>query len=161
MHTLLDAKDKRILEILIHNARASVADISRETGIARDTVAYRIEQLEKKGVIDRYLSVIKPEAIGKAFFACVLVKMRPSVKAVLDAYTQHFARIPEVTHLTRTIGQYDYVMFIAVRSARDLDTTLDTIKAVQPEQVDSIDVLNIIEEPKIDDFSGVLKTFEV
>ena len=38
----LDYKDKKILEILNDNARLTIAEISRKTGIQRDSVINRI-----------------------------------------------------------------------------------------------------------------------
>ena len=47
----LDQKDKKILSLLDHDARLTVAEISRKTGIQRDSVLYRINRMKKMRVI--------------------------------------------------------------------------------------------------------------
>ena len=42
----LDNKDKKILNALNENARLSIANLSRETGIKRDSILYRLNKLK-------------------------------------------------------------------------------------------------------------------
>ena len=43
----LDAKDKKIISALMENARYSIAEIAKKTGLRRDSVIYRIKKLAK------------------------------------------------------------------------------------------------------------------
>lgn len=48
----VDDKDIRILNVLQENAKMSFTDISKRLGIPESTVRYRVEQMEKKDVIN-------------------------------------------------------------------------------------------------------------
>jgi DNA-binding Lrp family transcriptional regulator len=47
----LDEKDRRIIAALSESPRASIAEISKRTGIKRDSVSYRMEKLAKDGIL--------------------------------------------------------------------------------------------------------------
>ena len=58
----LDKKDFQILFELDSDARQSISDLARKTTLSRDVVSYRIKQLEEKGVIKGYYTVIDSSA---------------------------------------------------------------------------------------------------
>lgn len=53
--------DKKILEIIEDDARASYSDIATKVGISRVAVKNRIKSLENKHIIEGYKTVINPE----------------------------------------------------------------------------------------------------
>jgi DNA-binding Lrp family transcriptional regulator len=63
----LDEKDEKILEVLDKKSRSSIADISRKTGIPRDTVLYRMKKMEEKKVIRFYHTALNPSILGCFF----------------------------------------------------------------------------------------------
>ena len=56
----LDGLDRKIVQLLIENARISYSDIGEKIGISRVAVKARIQALEQKGVIEEYTTVINP-----------------------------------------------------------------------------------------------------
>ena len=58
MPKLLDTKDKKILYHLDMDARIPLSILSKRVGLSREVVYYRIKQLEKKGIIENYYTVI-------------------------------------------------------------------------------------------------------
>ncbi|NQU79685.1 AsnC family transcriptional regulator [Candidatus Woesearchaeota archaeon] len=68
----LDIIDRKILLELDKNCRKSDAQISKIVGRSRESVKYRIAQLEKKGIIDGYLTTINPNKIGYHLFKIFL-----------------------------------------------------------------------------------------
>ena len=75
-----------------------------------------------------------------------------SVAAVLAAWFAH----PHVTHVSRLLGRYDYFVQIAAEDVVAFDQVLDEIKAMQPGIIADIEIANIIDGLKTDDFSGLL-----
>src|SRR3989344_5904081 len=67
----LDQKDKKILKVLDKNARISIADISRKTGIQRDSVLYRINKMEKQEAIKFFHTVLDPTLLGYPIYTFV------------------------------------------------------------------------------------------
>lgn len=63
--------DKKILECLLENGRASYVDIGKELGLSRVSVRERVNRLVDKGVIEKFSVVVDSELVGKevsAFF---------------------------------------------------------------------------------------------
>jgi len=60
----VDDTERRIVNALLEDGRATPRDISGATGIAEPTVSQRIEQLETNGVIEGYEPRIDYESLG-------------------------------------------------------------------------------------------------
>ncbi len=61
---VLDLKDRKILYQLDINSRQSNVQIAKKIGLGKDVVNYRIKQLEQKGFIKGYYSVIDFYRLG-------------------------------------------------------------------------------------------------
>ncbi|MBU0461722.1 MAG: winged helix-turn-helix transcriptional regulator, partial [Nanoarchaeota archaeon] len=60
----LDLKDRKILEELDLNARYFISDIAKKVKLNKEVVKYRIHNLEKKGVIQGYHTLINYAKLG-------------------------------------------------------------------------------------------------
>lgn len=54
----LDKKDHLILFELDRNSRQSINELAKKTKLSRDVVAYRVKQLEQRGLIQKYITII-------------------------------------------------------------------------------------------------------
>lgn len=152
----LDTRDKAILKLLAQDPRTSIADIAREIEAQRDTVAYRIGRLERKGVIAKYHTILEPQTLGLGVFMLALIKLNPVSAEVSGAFVEKLVAHSKVTHVARLLGRYDYFVQIAAEDVVAFDAVLDDIKAMQPGAIADIELANIIDGLKTDDFSGVL-----
>lgn len=57
----LDSVDKKIIYMLMDNAKTSLAIISKEIGISTTAVHQRIKKLEQAGVIENSISFLNPK----------------------------------------------------------------------------------------------------
>lgn len=62
----LDELDRKIVQLLIENARMSYSEIGQKTGISRVAVKTRIQALEQRGIIEEYTTIINPQKISGA-----------------------------------------------------------------------------------------------
>jgi len=60
----LDDLDRKILEILMSNARLTYTEIGKKLGVAHSTVYERIRKLEENGVIKKYTAIIDLDKLG-------------------------------------------------------------------------------------------------
>ncbi|MFA6072768.1 MAG: winged helix-turn-helix transcriptional regulator [Candidatus Woesearchaeota archaeon] len=60
----LDKKDIQILSILDWNARMPLTQIAKKTKLNKDVVRYRIKNLEEKGIIEGYYTLIDMSKLG-------------------------------------------------------------------------------------------------
>jgi len=54
----LDKKDHQILFELDRDSRQSISKLAKKTRLSRDVVNYRIKQLEKEGIIQKYITIV-------------------------------------------------------------------------------------------------------
>jgi DNA-binding Lrp family transcriptional regulator len=152
----LDEKDRAILRLVVRDPRMQVADIAREVGVQRDTVMYRIKRLEKRGLIMKYHTILDPLALGLGVFMMVLIKLHPVSKIDLESFLAKLKDHPNVTHVSRLVGKYDYFLQIAAQDIVAFDAVLDCIKAIQIGLIADTEISNVIDGIKTDDFSGLL-----
>ena len=60
----IDMKDRKILYQLDINARQSISEIAKKVRLNKNTVKYRIERLEREGLILNYYTIIDNSRLG-------------------------------------------------------------------------------------------------
>ena len=70
---LLDQKDQKILIVLKNNARASIREIAKTTGIRPSTVHQRIKRLVEDEVIEKFTVKLNDEKVGEGFTVYMLI----------------------------------------------------------------------------------------
>jgi DNA-binding Lrp family transcriptional regulator len=68
----LDLTDKKILAELDMNCRIPNSKLARTVNKSREAVKYRIQQLGKKGIIQKYITSINPNKLGYYMFKVYL-----------------------------------------------------------------------------------------
>ncbi len=68
----LDLKDKKILYELDLNARQSDSEIAKKVKLSREVVNYRINRLQKEGVIRNFVTVLNNNTLGYLAFRVFL-----------------------------------------------------------------------------------------
>ena len=75
MTTALDRLDRAILARLQTDGRETHEAIGAQVGLSASAVLRRIRRLEEAGVIDRYVALLRPEALGLGLSAYVNVRL--------------------------------------------------------------------------------------
>src|SRR5262245_54825742 len=104
----LDEKDRGILRLLLKNPRLSTAEMARTLGVQRDTVRYRIERLEREGLIMKYHVILDPHALGYEIFVTLLIKAYPAPAEQTKSLLAKLAQHENITHVSRLVGAFDY-----------------------------------------------------
>ncbi|HAL39286.1 MAG TPA: AsnC family transcriptional regulator, partial [Polaromonas sp.] len=60
----LDKLDRQILRSLQLEGRSTYEQLAEQIGLSPSAVLRRVKRLEESGVIDRYVALVKPEAVG-------------------------------------------------------------------------------------------------
>lgn len=75
----LDVLDKKILDVLRDNARASFSEIGDVVGLSRVAVKKRIEAMEQTGIIQGYKTVINPTNVPQGVKFIIDVEAVPEL----------------------------------------------------------------------------------
>lgn len=125
-HTLDDI-DINILELLQENSKMNLSQISSKLDVAESTVRYRIDRLEKWGVITSYIALINPRMVGLNITAIMMIKLDPQkIKEV----SKGLAFFKELRHLFRTTGQFDMISVVNARDIAHLNKLMEEIKLI-------------------------------
>jgi Lrp/AsnC family leucine-responsive transcriptional regulator len=143
---MIDATDRRILNILQADGRAANAEIARRVGLAPSAVYERLRKLEERGVVRGYTTVLDSAEVGFGLLAFVLV--RSDDRLVGDDVAQEIARAPEVLEVHNVAGEDCFLVKVRAVDTKDLSriikSRLGSIKAISSTR--TIIVLDTIKE---------------
>ncbi len=98
----LDQLDKKILQLLIQNARISYSEIGQKVGLSRVAVKMRVQAMEQKGIIEDYTTIVNPQRISGAVSCYFEIETQPdSLAQVAEILRQN----DSITQIYRVTGQ--------------------------------------------------------
>ena len=127
----LDDTDRRLLAVLLEDARISQRGLAQRIGVAQGTSTNRLRRLEEFGVIKGYTVLLEPESIG--WTMTVITGLRIEKGSMINVQ-QNIAADPRVFAVYDVTGDYDSMVLARVQSRKDLDDltkTVFTLKGVQ------------------------------
>jgi len=112
---------KEILEILENNPRIAPKEIATMTGITEAQAASKIKEMEKKGIIRKYKTVIDWEKAGEEYvYAIIELKVALRSRTGYDAIAERIAKFPEVRSVRLISGDHDLSLTVRGRSMKDV-----------------------------------------
>jgi len=125
----LDEVDRIILRSLRENARMSLLEVSRKSGISDATIQFRLKRMKANGVIERFTVMANPAATGYAVTAIMLVQTDNERH---DQAVSALVNIPEITEVYGILGEYDLFLKVWSRSLDELNTLInDHIRSIE------------------------------
>lgn len=113
----LDDVDRRIVEALRRDGRASTRSLAAQLHVSRASAYARVDRLERDGVITGYAAVVDPEALGPSLCAYVHLDIAQRSWHVLS---EALLGVPEVEHAALVSGEDDIVLFVRTTDASTL-----------------------------------------
>jgi DNA-binding Lrp family transcriptional regulator len=109
-----DEIDRRILRALQENARVSNVELAERVGISPSPCWRRVRDLEQRGVISRYVTLLDPGSIGLPVSVVIQVSLERQVEAALETFESAVAKWPEVMECYLMTGDADYMLRVVV-----------------------------------------------
>ncbi|MBX0295998.1 HTH-type transcriptional regulator Lrp [Haloarcula nitratireducens] len=110
---MVDDIDRRVVNALLRDGRASARDVAAETGVAATTVSRRMDQLAETGVIEEYTARIDYAALGYDVTAVFQLSVEGSG---LESVTERLRDQSNMVAVYEVTGSHDVV---AVGKFRD------------------------------------------
>jgi len=110
----LDPIDAKILSILQTGARISNVELARRVGLSPSPCLRRVRNLEQRGVIRQYVTLLDPAALGLGVSVFVRVRLERQVEAALEALESAVRERPEVQECYLMTGDTDYLLRVVV-----------------------------------------------
>jgi Lrp/AsnC family leucine-responsive transcriptional regulator len=115
----LDKLDKAILRALQLNGRETYDVIGEQVGLSPSAVLRRVKRLEDAGVIDRYVALVRPEAIGLGLTAYINVRLEKHTEThkrnPMDVFRASVQGWPEVVECAALTGDMDFLLRVVVQ----------------------------------------------
>jgi Lrp/AsnC family leucine-responsive transcriptional regulator len=115
----LDKLDKGILRLLQENGRETYDVIGEQVGLSSSAVLRRVKRLEEAGVIDHYVALVKPEAVGLGLTAYLNVRLEKHTERhkrnPMDLFRASVQTWPEVVECAALTGDMDYLLRVVVQ----------------------------------------------
>jgi Lrp/AsnC family leucine-responsive transcriptional regulator len=108
----LDAKDRRILQIVQRDSSLPQAAIGRKVGLSTAAVHERLKKLRSSGVIRRWTAQVDPAAVGAAVSAFVEVSFERS--RFEAGFLARVAKLDEVLECHHITGEFSLLLKVRV-----------------------------------------------
>lgn len=119
----LDDTDRKILEVLLDDGRASHREVSERTGVSLATVNRRVRAMEEAKIIKGYTAQVDAEAAGWGFTAIIGMRIE---KGHLRTVQEDMATDPRVFGVYDITGEWDGIILARLRDRADLDDLTKT-----------------------------------
>ncbi|HEY8369308.1 MAG TPA: Lrp/AsnC family transcriptional regulator [Thermodesulfobacteriota bacterium] len=134
MPKTLDEIDRRILALLQEEARMPNVELASRVGLSPSPCLRRVRELERTGVIRRYVTLLDPAAVGLPISVFVAVTLEKQIEPELERFEAAVRKRPEIMECYLMTGEYDYLLRVVVKDLvayeRFLMDSLTRIKGV-------------------------------
>ena len=114
----LDAKDRRILDLVQREGKMSQALIAKNVGLSTAAVNERLKKLEQAGVIRRFCALVDPRALGVQVTAFIEVFIEhPRHEEPFLRRVRELDEVQECHHIT---GEFSVLLKVRVRDMESL-----------------------------------------
>lgn len=117
-HSELDHIDRKILDLLVDNARISITEMSGIIGLSKTPCAIRMQRLIDEGYIEAFRAVLNPTKLGLDHIAFAEVKLSDTKEKALSEFNMAVRKIKEVEECHMIAGRFDYLLKVRTADVR-------------------------------------------
>jgi DNA-binding Lrp family transcriptional regulator len=143
----LDALDRKILDVLQSDGRASNVEISAKVHLSAPQCFRRVRSLEERGVIRAYRAQVQPEALGLGVMAYVSLSIDGGQFGRVREIEASIRDFPQILECHTVSGDHDYLLKVVARDLKSLSQFL-TDRLMQVPGVDDVRSMICMEEVK-------------
>ena len=120
----IDNLDRRILEIIMRNARIPSKDVAQECGVSRAAIHQRIQRMIDVDVITGSGYTVDPKVLG--YRTCTYIGVNLERGGMYRQVVPEFEKIPEVVECHFTTGPYTMLIKVYARDNEHLMELLNS-----------------------------------
>jgi Lrp/AsnC family transcriptional regulator, regulator for asnA, asnC and gidA len=110
MHYEVDSLDRKILSLILKNARIPFLEVARECNVSGAAIHQRIQRLSDYGIITGSEFILNPKKIG--YSTCAFMGVFLEKASYYHEVMTELEKIPEIVECHYTTG--NYAMFIKI-----------------------------------------------
>ncbi|KPL53079.1 Lrp/AsnC family transcriptional regulator [Prosthecomicrobium hirschii] len=117
----IDAVDVKILRELQADARLTNAELAARVHLSASPCLVRVRNLERDGLISRYVTLLDPRRIGLGVSVFVQITLERQVEEALERFERAISAYEEVMECYLMTGDADYLIRIVVPDIEALE----------------------------------------
>lgn len=114
----IDNLDKRILQIVMHNARIPSKDVALVCGVSRAAIHQRIQRMIELGIITGSGYNVNTQLLG--YSTCTYIGVNLERGALYSTVVPELEKIPEITECHFTTGPYTMLIKLYAKDNQHL-----------------------------------------
>ena len=116
----LDSLDKRILSILLKDARKPFLEVARKCNVSGAAIHQRVQKMIEAGIITGSQINISQKEMGFLTCAFIGIQVNLTSTSTHDEVFQKISRIPEIVECHHITGKYSLLIKILTRNNEHL-----------------------------------------
>lgn len=117
----MDRIDKRILQLLSENGRATQSELGEAAALSPSAAARRQKALEEEDIISGYQADLNLRKLGYTATIMVTITLDSQSDEALNAFERAAAASPSVLRCHLMSGREDYLLIVMARSLEDYE----------------------------------------
>jgi DNA-binding Lrp family transcriptional regulator len=122
----LDDLDRKILDVLQREGRATLAEVGAAVGLSPSAVKRRVDRLERAGVIVGYAAIVDPQAVGDRLEAFVELYCADTVTP--SDLLASVSGLPVVVAAHTVAGDADAIVRVRVEGIEELERIIEVLR---------------------------------
>ena len=113
--------DKKIVNILMNNGRATLKSISKKVGLSIDAVKDHIDKMKNLGIIKRFTIVVNTTPFDQPVSTHVYIKFKNVSEKSINEFLSYLKKHPKIPTVISVLGTYDIFIVLMGRDVMDLE----------------------------------------
>ena len=117
----VDEVDVRILSELQSNGKLTNVELATRVHLSPSPCLARVRALEEQGIVDRYVALLNPHAVGLNVSVFIQISLEKQTKDALTVFEAAINVLPEVMECYLMSGDADYLLRVVVADVQALE----------------------------------------
>ena len=115
----LDIIDFELLRMLQKDAKLTIKEIANRVNLSPTPVYERIKQLEKEGLIEKYIAIVNAEKAGKNLTVFCNIILKEHTQEIVNKFVRDIVSLKEVVECYNISGAYDFLLKIVIKDMKE------------------------------------------
>lgn len=125
MEHVIDAIDKKILDVLQENGRITNLHLSNLIGLSPAPTLERVRKLEKAKILKSYHAEVDASKLGYDLNVTIQITLARQIENATQKFTTDIQKIEEIIECVQVTGDFDYLLRAVVKDVRGLDILIN------------------------------------
>ena len=125
----MDDLDRKIIQLMVQNARMPVKEIAQKINLTSPAVSSRIRRLEEQGVIAGYTALLRDPQRQNSIDALISVSIAPADREEFLTLARADGQVRQCFHVT---GSHSFIVKVSCESMQQLEQLITRFQRMGP-----------------------------